>query len=302
MYLVKDTILLTGASGYLGKVFLETLSVSCTVASLSRSPDNTYSINLASEVPQFNESFKTIIHAAGKAHVIPRTEKEAAEFFRINHTGTLNLIKGLESLPVLPECFVFISTVAVYGKDSGELIDEATPLLGSTPYAKSKIQSEQTLQEWCAKKNIKLTILRLPLIVAPDPPGNLGALIRMMKKGMYVGIGSGNTRKSMVLAEDVARFIPAIQHTGGIYNLTDGYNPSMAELEHALAVALGKNKPLRMPDGVLKFLARAGDVVRIIPLNTVKFNKLTATLTFSDARARAAGWNPRSVIRNLPFG
>jgi nucleoside-diphosphate-sugar epimerase len=294
--------LLTGASGYLGRVLLETLASSYTVASLSRSSGNTYAVDLASEVPQFRESFKTIIHAAGKAHVIPRTEKEAAEFFRINHTGTLNLIKGLEGLPVLPESFVFISTVAVYGKDSGELVDEATPLLGSTPYAKSKIQAEQTLQEWCNKRNIKLTILRLPLIVAPDPPGNLGALIRMMKKGVYVGIGSVNARKSMVLAEDVAQFIPVIQHTGGIYNLTDGYDPYMVELEHALAAVLKKKKPMRLSDGLLKVFARVGDVIRIIPLNTLKFNKLTATLTFSDSRARAAGWNPRSVIRNLPFG
>ncbi len=294
--------LLTGAPGYLGKVLLETLSSTYSVVSLSRSSGNTYPVDLASEVPQFNESFKTIIHAAGKAHVIPRTEKEAAEFFRVNYTGTLNLIKGLEGLATLPECFVFISTVAVYGKDSGELIDEETPLQGTTPYAKSKIQAEQLLQAWCAEKNITLTILRLPLIVAPDPPGNLGALIRMMKKGIYVGIGSGSARKSMVLAEDVARFIPVIRQTGGVYNLTDGYNPSMAELEHSLAEILKKKKPVRLPDGLLKFFARAGDVIRIIPIDTVKFNKLTATLTFSDARARAAGWNPRSVIRNLPFG
>src|SRR5688572_12296355 len=90
--------LVTGASGYLGKVILKTLSSSYTVASLSRSPGSTFPVDLASDVPQFRQSFKAVIHAAGKAHVIPRTEKEADEFFRINHTGTLNLIGGLEQL------------------------------------------------------------------------------------------------------------------------------------------------------------------------------------------------------------
>lgn len=294
--------LLTGASGYFGKIIFEMLSSSYSVLGLSRASRGTYPVDLAHEVPRFRETFQAVIHSAGKAHVIPQTEKEAAEFFRVNHTGTYNLITGLENLAALPKYFVFISTVAVYGKDSGELINETMPLLGSTPYAKSKIMAEEFLTDWCAKHNVILTILRLPLIVGNNPPGNLGTMVRMMKRGLYFAIGSGAARKSMVLAEDVARFIPVVQSIGGVYNLTDGYHPSMFELENALAKKLRKKRPVRLPDGVLHVIAKAGDLLgEKAPLTSLKFSKLTSSLTFSDSKAREIGWNPHPVITNLPF-
>lgn len=313
-----ETNLLTGASGFLGKVILSTLVPDYKIKTLNRSnhhglcltdhvcptdqKTNHYSVNLAKTIPIFQESFKTIIHASGKAHVIPRTPQEAEDFFAVNYIGTVNLTKALEALEVLPKYFIFISTVAVYGQESGELIDEEHPLQGSSPYAKSKIEAEKFLAVWCAKNNILLTILRLPLLVAADPPGNLGAMIKMMKKGMYLGIGNGKARKSMVLAKDVATFIPTIQTYGGIYNLTDGNHPSMLELELALATRLKRRKPTRLPDAVLKGIAKVGDLLgNKSPLNSAKYKKLVSSLTFSDAKARNIGWNPREVITNLPF-
>jgi nucleoside-diphosphate-sugar epimerase len=184
--------------------------------------------------------------------------------------------------------------------ESGSEIAETHPLLGVSPYAKSKINAEKIVQEWCSQNRIMLTILRLPLVVGYNPPGNLGMMIKWMKRGLYVGIGSGQTRKSMVLAEDVARFIPIIQQVGGTYNLTDGVHPSMQELENALARAFGKSKPLRFPERWLRTLAKAGDTLGDrTPLNTNRLAKLTSTLTFSDGKARKEGWSPRSVLEYI---
>lgn len=294
--------LLTGASGFVGGVICAMLSSAYSVVTLGRSTDNIYRVDLAQDIPVLNRGFTTVIHVSGKAHSIPSTPSEAEEFLAVNYRGTVHLTKGLEASGKLPLHFVFISTVAVYGKESGELIDEEHPLLGSTPYAKSKIEAEKFLILWCAKNNVLLTILRLPLVVASNPPGNLGDMISIMKKGLYVGIGSGKASKSMVLAEDVAQFIPIVQSVGGIYNLTDGHHPTMTQLEHALAKLLKKRQPIRLPDRIVKFMARAGDLIgKKSPLNSLKYTKLISPLTFSDAKARAIGWNPRQVISNLPF-
>lgn len=292
--------LLTGASGFLGRSILKKLPTD-EVKTLSRSAHSDYEVDVSKQVPAFNEQFATVIHASGKAHVIPKTKEQAQQFFEVNLTGTINLTKGLAQRNVLPKELVFISTVAVYGREEGEDIAEDHPLTGDTPYAKSKILAEEFLTTWCAAHNIVLTILRLPLIVAPNPPGNLGAMIRLMKKGMYVGIGSGKVRKSMVLAEDVAQFIPLVKTIGGIYNLTDGHHPAMKELEAAIAKQMGKRPPVRLPDAVVRVMATVGDLLGSkAPINTLKYRKLTASLTFSDARAKAIGWNPRPVIQNLP--
>lgn len=294
--------LLTGGSGFLGSILRDKLAGSNTILTLGRSSANHYAVDLSSEVPVFQHVFETVVHAGGKAHVIPATQEEADDFLAVNLQGTINLTKGLEALPQQPKHIVFISTVAVYGREEGEAIDETHALNGTTPYAQSKIQAEAFLQTWCAKHQIILTILRLPLIVGPNPPGNLGKMIRMMRKGMYVGIGSGIARKSMVLASDIAAFIPRIRTYGGVYNLTDGYHPSMVELENALAAQLGKRKPLRLPDALLKTMARLGDWLgNRSPLNSGVYRKLVSSLTFADAKARTRGWNPNPVLDNLPF-
>ncbi len=300
--MTHELILVTGATGFLGRIICQELSIDYSIETLSKSSGNTYRADLATDVPVFENNFRTVIHAAAKAHVIPRIGKEADEFFQINVQGTVHLTKGLERHGKLPAQFVFISSVAVYGCDDGEMIKEDFPLLGETPYAKSKIQAESYLEDWSKNNNIKLTILRLPLLVGQNPPGNLGKMIGWMKNGLYVGIGSGSARKSMVLASDVARFIPVVAKLGGIYNLTDGYHPTIFELENALAENQKRNKLYRLPDAFLRAVAKAGDVVGDkFPVNSQKFLKLTSSLTFSDAKAREiAGWKPHSVIDNLP--
>lgn len=297
----RPSILLTGANGFLGRVFLHELRPGFQVITLGRSKSNAITVDLAKEIPNLNESFDCVIHAAGKAHSIPKSEADVAEFFQVNLRGTINLVTGLERLQKLPASLVFISTVAVYGLETGELIDEASPLIGHTPYASSKIQAEAYLTEWCQSKGIMLTILRLPLVVGIGAPGNLGAMIQLMRKGLYVGIGTGAARKSMVLATDLARFIPEIASRGGVYNLTDGFHPSMNEFEAALASRLGKSAPLRLPVWFLRGVAGVGDILGDwFPLNSLRLRKLTDSLTFSDAKARQAGWQPHSVIENLP--
>lgn len=296
-----DKILLTGGSGFLGKVIRHALQPEHTIKTLGRDTGNDYPVDLSVQVPTLLEPFTTVIHAAGKAHVIPRTEKEAAEFFSVNVQGTKNLLLGLERARVFPQRFVFISTIAVYGLTAGEGIDESWPLVGTTPYASSKLQAEEVVTAWCQKHRVTLTILRLPLLVGKGAPGNLGDMIRMMRKGLYVGVGYGEARKSMVLAEDVARFIPHVMPIGGTFNLTDGHHPRMREVEQALARALGSKRLLRLPYGLLAVVAKAGDVLGSwFPLNTLRLKKLDSSLTFNDGRARQkAGWNPRPVVEHL---
>jgi len=155
-------ILLTGSSGFLGQIILNQTGTDY-IKTLNRKNAN-YSIHLDSEVPVFNESFELVIHSAGKAHLVPKTQTEKQGFFDVNVAGTLNLLKGLENTS-LPKAFVFISSVAVYGLETGTLITEDHPLLANDPYGKSKINAERLVLHWCEKNKVICTILRLPLIV-----------------------------------------------------------------------------------------------------------------------------------------
>lgn len=289
-------ILLTGGSGFFG-CHIQNLFLNSNYHTLGQKNCN-YNLNLSIDVPQFTCKYRTIIHAAGKAHSMPRNDKEIKAFFDVNVTGTKNLLAGIENSGYFPNSFIFISTVAVYGKEIGENISEDSPLLAKDPYGLSKIQAEQVVLDWCKKNNVTCTILRLPLLVGENPPGNLGAMIRAIKKGYYFNIGGGLARKSMVLAEDVANIIFKASSIGGIYNLTDGNHPSFYELSTALAMKNGKSKPFNMSYSFAKGISLIGDVVGSkFPLNSNKLKKITLDLTFDDSRAREVlGWKPRSVI------
>ena len=140
--------------------------------------------------------------------------------------------------------------------------------------------------------------MRLPLLVGANPPGNLGAMIAGLKKGFYFNIAGGNARKSMVLAADVSKIILKVAAIGGVYNLTDGYHPNFYEMSHLINRQLGKDKVNNIPIWVATFIAFFGDIIGSkFTINSDKLNKLNATLTFDDTKARQEfGWNPESVL------
>lgn len=261
---------------------------------------SSFNVDLSKDVPSFKDSFEYIIHSAGKAHSIPKNEIEKFEFFNVNVNGTKNLLVGLSNNK-LPKYFILISSVSVYGLDTGININEGQSLNAKDPYGQSKIQAEQLVIEWCKEHNVLYTILRLPLLVGENPPGNLGVIINGIKKGYYFNISDGSAKKSMVLAEDVAKNIFKVAEIGGIYNLTDGYHPSFAELSNHISIQLGKGKPINMPLWLARIIAKFGDLLgNKAPLNTNILKKITSDLTFDDSMAREAfGWNPTPVLEGF---
>ena len=288
-------ILITGVNGFLGKSIVEALDNNCKLFGLSRTK-GAYKVSLEREVPEFKQSFDLVIHAAGKAHSVPKTKSERNQFYDVNVIGTENLLKGLEKKGV-PKKFVFISSVSVYGQEFGKGINEEHQLEAKDPYGLSKIEAEVLVTEWCAKYDVICTILRLPLLVGKNPPGNLGAMIKAINKGYYFNIAGGKAKKSMVLATDVASFVSVVAPIGGIYNLTDGIHPSFSEL----SIAVSKKKYLSLPLGFAKLCGRVGDLIGDkAPITSLKVKKITSDLTFDDSKARRLlNWKPESVLDYL---
>lgn len=291
--------LITGANGFLGKIICNELSRGNSIYTLSRSQSD-INVDLSRSIPEFNAGFDVVVHAAGLAHTIAKSQSEADSFFNVNAIGTSNLLKGLEN-DYIPKSFVFISSVAVYGVETGHMIHEGVHLDAKDPYGKSKIVAELTVQDWCRKNNVLCTILRLPLLVGQNPPGNLGTMIKGIRKGYYFNIGGGKARKSMVLAEDVAKIIPIAATVGGIYNLTDGYHPCFSELSEVIASKISKPKPMSIPKWTAKSLALFGDLIGPkSPFNSQKLNKILSDLIFDDSKARSKlKWSPTNVLKGL---
>ena len=105
----------------------------------------------------------------------------------------------------------------------------------------------------------------------------------------------------MVLSSDVVKIILKVAEIGGIYNLTDGYHPTLSELSVQISKQLGKENPKSLNYHIAKVIALFGDFVGSkFPLNTEKLNKITAHLTFDDKKARMVlGWDPTPVLEGF---
>ena len=63
---------------------------------------------------------------------------------------------------------------------------------------------------------------------------------------------------------------------------------------------LGKRPPMSIPYWVAKCMALVGDCLgKKAPINSLKLNKITKSLTFSNEKAmRELGWKPMNVLEN----
>ena len=289
-------ILLTGANGFLGAYLQRELQSRGDLFRLGRTSPAEVFADFSKEIPAIPE-VDLVVHAAGVAHFLPKTAEEEAQFHTVNVQGTEKLLRRLSENSLAPKSFVFISSVAVYGQETGKLINEDSPLLGSTPYAVSKILAEQLILDWGEKQGVSTYILRLPLIVGEHAPGNLGAMQKAIRSGYYFRIGKGDSRKSMVLAEDVAALVSRLTGGGGgIYNLTDNVDPKLAELDTVMALRINKSVKV-IPLALIKPLAMIGDRFSFFPINTYRLKKLRDELTFDCSKAkRELNWEPKSVL------
>lgn len=294
-----EKLLFTGGTGFLGKNVMPLLNERYDVTTCGITPDDMIKANFVSEVPELPEKYDIVLHACGKAHVVPKTEAEKKAFFDVNYQGTVNLCKGLEKVG-LPKALVFISTVAVYGCDFGDMITEDHSLDGETPYAKSKIMAEEYLTEWCKNHNVVLGILRPSLLAGKNAPGNLGSMVKGVKKGYYMNIAGGKVIKSILMADDIARILPLVAEKGGVYNVCDTFQPTFGQISESVAKQLGKGKPINIPYWMAWCMAKVGDLLgNKAPINSYKLEKMTKSLTFSNEKARKElGWEPLDVLEN----
>lgn len=292
-------LLFTGGTGFLGNNTKPILDQNYAVTTIGITDKDDLKANLAKEIPELPCRYDIVLHAAGKAHIYPKTPEEIQSFYDINYTGTIDLCKALEKVGV-PESFIFISTAGVYGIDNGNYITEDMPLLGEEPYQKSKIMAEEFLTKWCQEHGVILSILRPSLMVGHNAPGNLGAMVNGIKTGRYLSINHGKARKSLLMAEDIAHLVLLVVEKGGVYNVCDDEHPSFGQLEEQIAMQLGKRKPISIPYWLAKCIAVFGDIAgNWFPLNSKRLEKITQSDTLSNEKAkRELGWKPMSVLEN----
>ncbi|MBD2356848.1 UDP-glucose 4-epimerase GalE [Tolypothrix sp. FACHB-123] len=115
--------------------------------------------------------FDAVLHFAAYLSV-PESIVKPLDYYKNNTCNTLNLLHCCQLFDV--KKIIFSSTAAVYGQPDENLVTELSSTKPMNPYGRSKLMSEQIIQDFAQASELKYVILRYFNVAGADTTGKLG--------------------------------------------------------------------------------------------------------------------------------
>jgi nucleoside-diphosphate-sugar epimerase len=255
---VATTVVVTGASGFIGRAFVARLLgmkncsmrlVSHTTNFSSFPAENTtvHIVENFSDSAQWTEVLRdadVLVHLAGRAHVLKESiARPELEFNRINVKFTEVLARAAAAHSV--KRLVFVSSIGVNGSqtETGEKFSESCTPKPENAYARSKWAAEQLLVNVAQNTGMEVVIIRPPLVYGVSAPGNFGTLMRAIANSWPLPLGAVNNQRSLVALDNLVDFIVTCithpQAANQTFLVSDGQELSTTELVRGMAQAAG---------------------------------------------------------------
>ncbi|KQB01570.1 UDP-glucose 4-epimerase [Vibrio metoecus] len=242
-------ILLTGATGFIGKQIHNSYSISKHVCRSKCTRVGCYPIESLDRSTLWDGAFSSvdaIIHLAGLAH---SKTFSTYDYYLVNTAGTLRLAHKAAEAGV--RRFVFVSSIGVNGISA-----QAEPFsVKCTPaphnaYARSKYEAELGLKKIAEETGLEVVIVRPTLVYGPNAPGNFGMLTKLVRKLPVLPFGLANNRRDFISVQNLADLlITCATHpeaAGHTFLASDCETVSIKQFTNAIAKGLGK-KVFQLP-------------------------------------------------------
>jgi len=274
-YLLKDSILVTGASGFIGQRLVHRLATEgCHVRAFVRDPSRfSYvhprvevvvgDVRNVEEVETAISGVHAVFHLAAKVHDLEEFG-DSGEHAEITVRGTRNILSA--ACKAGTNRLVFMSSLSVYGAPCELVRDETAACAPSSAYGRAKLCAEEIVLDGGAGSGMHVCCLRPASVYGAGCKGNLVRMVRMIEGGFFPPLPPVSSRRSMAYVTDVvqAAILAASNPVanGQRYIVTDGGAYSSRELYEAICKALAKRvPPWHVPLAVLRTLARIGDAI-----------------------------------------
>jgi nucleoside-diphosphate-sugar epimerase len=269
-------VLITGASGFIGQACVARFVLaSRQVRAVSRKEiaprDGVDAVCLSEPLvadwPPLLKGVDCILHLAGVAH---QPGAVATEYEDINIRLTERLAEAGIAAGV--KRFVFLSSVAVYGREGGR-VDEHSPLRPVDSNGRTKALAEARLRSIARDTQMEWTVVRPPLVYGPGARGNFRHLASLVRRGIPMPLSAAKAPRSYIGIDNLVAALLCVtahpQAANRTYLVSDNDDLGTADLIRLMARAVGR-KPLLwwLPAWSLRLgallLGRAADAERVL--------------------------------------
>ncbi len=258
-----ETVLVTGAAGFIGRwVVSELLERGYTVHGIDDFSNGSYRnvaefqdnpsfsireidvTDRSAVMTAFDEEFAACIHMAAEIDVHESLE-QPMEHFQANVVGTQNVLEGCRqtdtSLTLVGTCMVYDVADATGG------IKETHPVNPASPYAGTKLASEEVAMSYYHGYDLPVTVLRPFNTYGPyQKTGMAGGVVSIftsldIQNETLQIYGDGTQTRDLMYATDCARFIAdgtfSEAAVGEVLNGGTGTDISVNELAELIATS-----------------------------------------------------------------
>ena len=295
----KPVVLVTGASGFVGRhVVPALLGAGWSVRRAVRSPEGMAdevvieSIGPDTDWQAALEGVDAVVHLAARVH--HKHEEHAVQLYRnVNIAGTLHLARCAATAGVGQ--FIFVSTVLVHGRsnEGRPPFSEDDILTPRGLYGMSKAAAEAGLRTLARDSDMKISVIRPPLVYGAGAKGNFALLTRAVKLGLPLPFAAIRNHRAFLSVQNLSSFMlrrlaqPDSASNFDIFLVADGEQVSTPDFIERLARASGKSPRLF---GVSPELLTS--LLRVLGRQETH-DSLIGSLELDISKALATGWRPQ---------
>ncbi|MGD1055311.1 MAG: NAD(P)-dependent oxidoreductase [Nitrososphaerales archaeon] len=246
---LKAPVVLFGGGGFVGR-HLDTafrqMGAKTTIVDVSGSPMSVHGdVRDYTSVLKLSEGANIIVHLAGELPPHGWSKGRKGEMWDIIVNGTENVMRAALENGVGK--VIYISSSAVYGVPTSDLITEDSPKNPLDEYGKAKLRAEETCRKYI-DGGLDITIVRPMTILGDGFVGILRALLEFIYLGKNIPfLGDGSNRIQMVYVDDVVNACLLVASSersrGEVFNIGSHDPPTVhAELEELIRYANSKSE------------------------------------------------------------
>ncbi len=288
MDLGTNNVLVTGANGWLGKTFINSLLNGLKECDDLKNPQKNLKVkclllpgeNLGVQIKNsknikivygditnvrdcnnftLNEKNAILFHCAGIIH-----PKKVKGFFDINVIGMKNLIQSSINNGIKKIIAISSNSPCGTNPNNNHLFNEDSDYNPYLNYGKSKMLMEKLILKYVRRGDIQSTIIRPPWFYGPYQPNRQNKFYRMIKEGTVPILGDGLNKRSMACTMNISQAMIRAGMTensnGNIYWIADHRPYTFMEIINTIRKVMKNEFGIICKDSHVKLPSFIGEI------------------------------------------